>query len=283
MDPRRLLLVAVGAVLSLLAGLPTTYAGEQPAALVPTAGADPGPRGIPGSTTTLPTTHSYDGRVREVVLHIPDGLLAPAPLVIALHAHSQKPAAIRAYSRLEQLADEQGFAVAFPEGAAGSWNAGACCFPASREGLDDVAFLDEVLTLARTRVPVDSARIYLTGGSNGAMMALRYACERPQSVAAVAVVAGPVVAPCAPTHPVSVLVLHGDRDTIVPLQGGRNAFLGATFPPVDASLAPFRKAGGDVRLRIVPRVGHEWMTRDRHGVDATRAIWAWMRDHPRIV
>jgi poly(3-hydroxybutyrate) depolymerase len=283
MELRRPLLVAAGAALSLLAGLPATYASPEP--LVQAAGvtvlSEPGPIGLPGSTTTLPTTHTYQGQHREVVLHIPDGLLGPAPLVIALHAHSQEPDTIRTYSRLEQLADEQGFVVAFPEGAAGSWNAGACCFPASREGLDDVAFLDEVLTLVQARVPVDRARVHVTGGSNGAMMALRYACERPSSVASVAVVSGPLVAPCIPTQPVSVLVLHGAKDRVVPLKGGRNAFLDVTFPPVEASLAPFRQAGGDVRLQVVPRAGHEWMTRDRHGIDATRALWAWMRDHPR--
>lgn len=287
MDLRRPLLVAVGAALSVVAALPQAL-GAPPATLVQasslTVAAEPEvPRGLPGSTTELPTTHSYQGAGRHVVVHVPDGLLAPAPLVIALHAHSQEPKTIRAYSHFEQLADEQGFVVAFPEGAAGSWNAGACCFPASRDQLDDVAFLDEVLTLVRTKALIDPDRVFVTGGSNGAMMALRYACERPDVVAAVAVVAGPLIAErCAPATSVDVLVLHGARDTVVPLKGGRNGFLGVTFPPVDASLEPFRKAGGDVRLQVVPRAGHDWMTRDRHGVDATSAVWAWLRDHPRL-
>jgi polyhydroxybutyrate depolymerase len=291
MDPRRPLRVAAGAALSLVAGLPqvlsTRPAAATPdrvlaASVVPTVAEVIPPKGVPGSTTNVATSHSYQGKGRSFVLHIPDGLLAPAPLVVALHAHSQEPKAIRAYSRLEALADEQGFVVAFPEGASGSWNAGLCCVPGSRDQVDDLAYLDEVIALARTRTAIDPARIALTGGSNGAMMALRYACERPEVVASVAVVAGPLIAPCTPELPVPVLVLHGAKDKVVPLDGGRNPALGVTFPAVDPSLEPFRKAGGEVQLQVVPRAGHDWMTRGRHGVDATRAVWAWMRDHPRL-
>jgi polyhydroxybutyrate depolymerase len=289
MELRRPLLVAVGAALCLLAGLPAATSTAAPVRVqalssgpVATQVTPPGPVGLPGSTTTVATTKSYAGKVRSFVLHVPDGLLAPAPLVVALHAHSQEPKNIRAYSRLEALADEQGFVVAFPEGASGSWNAGLCCFPGTTDKVDDVAFLDEVVALARTRTLIDPNRISFTGGSNGAMMALRYACERPQVVASVAVVAGPLVAPCDLKLPVPVLVLHGAQDRVVPLKGGRNVKLGVTFPPVGASLEPFRKAGGEVQLQVVPRAGHDWMLRSRHGIDATRALWSWMRDRPRI-
>ena len=281
---RRLTLVGLGAVLSVLAALPSSPAAS--AAVAATATTTPvsvttSAVALPGSTMTVPTTRTYDGRRRSVVIHVPDGLLAPAPLVVALHAHSQSPANIRAYTRLERLADQQGFVVAFPEGAGGSWNAGTCCFPGSRDKVDDVGYLDEVVALVRARAPIDPARISFTGGSNGAMMALRYACERPSVVASVAVVAGPFIATCTPSEPVPVLVLHGAKDRVVPLNGGRNARLGVTFPPVGRSLEPFRRAGGEVRLAVVPRAGHDWMTRDKSGVDATGTVWAWMRDRPQ--
>ena len=291
MDLRRLLSVGVGGALCLLAAVPGAFTASTASAATQVQAASiapelvevppPGPVGLPGTTTTIPTSHVHDGTNRAFVLHVPDGLLAPAPLVLALHAHSQEPKDIRAYSRLEALADEQGFIVAFPEGASGSWNAGACCFPASTDGVDDIAFLDEVIALTRVRARVDPARIHLTGGSNGAMMALRYACERSEVVASVAVVSGPLVAPCSPELPVHVQVMHGARDAVVPLRGGRNTFLKVAFPPVERSLAPFRKPGADVQLLVVPRAGHEWMTRARHGLDATRTLWGWMRDHPR--
>ena len=281
---RRLSLVGVGALLSVLAALPSSLSASESAAPTTTPVAvTSSVVGLPGSTTTVPTTKTHRGQRRSVVIHVPDGLLAPAPLVVALHAHSQDTKAVRAYTRLERLADEQGFVVAFPEGASGSWNAGACCFPGTDDAVDDVGYLDEVLRIVRARVPIDPARISFTGGSNGAMMALRYACERPSVVASVAVVAGPFVATCTPSEPVAVLVIHGAKDRVVPLNGGTNAKLRTTFPPVDRSLEPFRKAGGEVRLAVVPRAAHEWMTRDKHGVDATGTVWAWMRDRPRAL
>lgn len=281
MDRRRPLLLAAGAVASVLAALPAALAGTPETQVVQAAALQP--IAIPGSTTTIPTTQTYDGRARTLVLHIPDGLLAPAPLVVALHAHSQTSATIRSYSRLERLADEQGFVVAFPDGSGGSWNAGACCHPGRRNAVDELAFLDEVLAIAQARTRIDPDRVFLTGASNGAMMALRYACERSEQVAAVAVVSGPLVAPCSPSAAVSVLVLHGDADGVVPLKGGRNDRLEATFPDVDRSLEPFRRAGGDVRLQVVEGAGHTWMTRDEHGLDAADTAWVWMRDHPRVL
>ena len=146
----------------------------------------------------------------------------------------------------------------------------------------DITYLDEVLTSIARRVPVDPDRVAVVGGSNGGMMALRYACERPAVIASVAVVAGVYVSSCTPTAPVPVLALHGARDNVVPLQGGPNSALRTTFPDVSRSLEPFRKAGGDVQLRIIPTAGHVWMTRDAHGVDATRALWDFIRDHPRL-
>lgn len=236
----------------------------------------------PGSTEVVPTSAAYRGTQRAFVLHVPDGLLGPAPLVVALHAHSQQPSSIRAYSRFEALADEHGFVVAFPGGAGGSWNAGTCCAPGAGEGVDDVAFLDEVVALARERTDVDPQRIAVVGASNGGMMALRYACERPHLLASVVAVASPLIAPCTRAGATPVLALHGGADAEVPLAGGLNPRLRVTFPPVEQSLEPFRASGAEVEVRVVPAVGHTWMDRTKHGFDASGAAWAWVRDHPRV-
>ncbi len=283
--------VGLGTVVSLRAtplGV-TSPAAAQAAAAAVTARRTAAPGGQaqrltarPGFTETFPTSQFHGGLNRTVTLHVPAGLLAPAPLVLALHAHAQDTDAVRTYTRLEKLADKEGFVVAFPSGASGSWNGGTCCFPGSDENVDDVAYLDEVLTLVQQRVLVDPNRISITGGSNGAMMALRYACARPLVVSAVAVVAGVYVAPCTPKRATPVLELHGARDNVIPLLGGYNKPLKVTFPPVSASLEPFRKAGSDVKIVIVPGAGHTWMTRDAHGVDATEQVWDWLRDHPLL-
>ncbi len=68
---------------------------------------------------------------------------------------------------------------------------------------------------------VDPGRVFVTGVSNGAMLAYRYACEEAERVQAIASVAGSVtVEDCRPSRPVSVLELRGSADPLVPFEGG---------------------------------------------------------------
>jgi polyhydroxybutyrate depolymerase len=237
--------------------------------------------GLPGHTTTVTLPVQHAGEHRSYVLHVPDGLLGPVPLVVALHGANQTAARMREYSQLERLAEEQGFALAFGMGHAGTWNAGACCRPKA----NDVAYLDAVLDHAtdplRSGLLVDRDRVFLTGFSNGGMMALRYACTRADRVAAVAVVAATVVSPCDPETPVAVLDVHGEVDRVVPLAGGRNSTFAVDFPAVRPALQPFRALSPEVRVRVVPGVGHAWMTYGAEGYDVSDAVWNWLRDHPR--
>jgi polyhydroxybutyrate depolymerase len=286
MQLRRPLLLVGGAALCLVAGFQavpsaTPVPAEEARASAPVLAAPARDVVQPGSTGSVATSTSYRGTRRSFVLHVPDGLLGPAPLVVALHAHSQGPSSIRAYSRLEAFADENGFVVAFPGGAGGSWNAGTCCAPGAGDGVDDVAFLDEVIALSRERAEIDPQRIAVVGASNGGMMALRYGCARPDLLASVVVVSSPLIAPCPGAGATPVLALHGAQDAEVPLEGGSNARLGVTFPPIAQSLEPFRRAGAEVQVQVVPRAAHIWMTRTQHGFDATAAMWSWMRDRPR--
>lgn len=293
---RRPLLVAAAAVATLLAGLasvagPSVAGGAAPPAARPSAPSSDRPAPsttrltapptvpvLAGSTTSVTTSSSG----RPYLLHVPPDLLAAPPLLLALHARALKPGTLRDESRFERLADEQGFVVAFPTGGDGAWNAGSCCSPATRNGNDDVAYLDEVLRSIAARVSYDPDRVAVVGASNGGMMALRYACERPQLIASVGVVSGVYVSPCTPSRAVPVLALHGALDDVVPLRGGTNRVLHTTFPGVSASLEPFRRAGSPVVVRVVPAAGHTWMTRDLHGVDASRVLVEFVRDHPRL-
>lgn len=231
--------------------------------------------GLPGSTTTVATSVSWDGTPRTFVLHVPGGLLAPAPLLIALHAYAQDADGLRRATALERAADRAGVIVAFPQGVRRSWNAVGCCGAARRDDVDDLGYLDAVVAATRARALVDPDRVALTGFSNGALLALRYGCERAGSVAAVAVVAGTVVSPCRPVGRVAVLDLHGEQDRTIPVQGGRNAALDAEFPPVTQALQPFAEHGGEVGVHVVPDEGHVWLP------GATGAVLRWVLDHPR--
>ncbi|MFD0689366.1 alpha/beta hydrolase family esterase [Actinomadura fibrosa] len=175
---------------------------------------------------------------RPYLLRTPQNRRAagPLPLIVALHGGLNDPAYVERQSGLDALADSGRYAVAYPEGLLGTWNAGACCWFARWGGVDDVAFLDKLIdTLVRQGV-ADPSRVFLTGFSNGGGMAYRYACERSDKIAGIAVVSGALAIGCAPKKPVSVLAFHGTWDPSVPYTGGGNMDADVHFPFIAVQL-----------------------------------------------
>lgn len=200
---------------------------------------------------TEPRTISVAGVARRYRLDIPAGYSgdAGARLVVALHGGGGTPDGFATYTRLPQAAATHGFLVAYPEGTAGpaglrTWNGGGCCGAAQTGNVDDVAFLAALRAelVARFHVPATA----LVGHSNGAIMAYRFACDRPTEVDGIGVYAGTLFSsPCAPVQPVSVLHVHGLADPNLPFGGGKGSGLsGATFPPVMDGIETFRVANG---------------------------------------
>jgi len=86
---------------------------------------------------------------------------------------------------------------------------------------DDVGFLKELVAEVLGRWLVDSERVYVTGFSNGAMMANRIGCEASELFAAVALVGGRVEPgfECTPTRRLPLLQINGGADETVPHDG----------------------------------------------------------------
>lgn len=167
----------------------------------------------------------------------PYGLEVPAgydgegalPLVVLLHGYTSNGATQAAYFGLDDEADRGGFLLATPNGTRDRlgnrfWNATDACCDFFRSGVDDVAYLDAVIDEVTARHRVDPARLFLVGHSNGAFMAHRYACDRSARVAAIVTLAGMQwkdESRCgASSPPVSVLHVHGRRDSTVGYEGG---------------------------------------------------------------
>lgn len=173
------------------------------------------------------------------------------PLIVALHGGGGNPDQFNRASDIAQKALASGFAVALPAGTPGrggllrTWNAGYCCAVAQRQGVDDIAFLDAVIADAQGRG--GSGPVFLTGMSNGAMMAQTYAARRARSVAGVASVSGTMDAGhLRVAGPVPLLHIHGSADRMVPLAGGPgdSSLTQTDFASVDSVLADFRASFG---------------------------------------
>jgi polyhydroxybutyrate depolymerase len=203
---------------------------------------------------------AHVGRARSYVLHVPPGRsAAPRPLLLAFHGGGGNAAGFQRYAGLDPLADRDGWLVAYPNGSHRwfdgrllTWNAGDCCGFAAEANVDDVGFALAVIEdAARAAPPLDRARVYATGHSNGAMMAYRLADEAPERIAAIAPVAGaPAHEPTATARPVPLLHIHSTDDPRALYPGGVTETRGRQIRhrSVDAELA---------RRRELARCPHE--------------------------
>lgn len=160
---------------------------------------------------------------RTYELFVPESYVEgqPAPLLLVLHGAGGSGARSRGWLGLDELAEEYGFIVAYPDGLANNWDFGTGL--PTRSGapfrVDDVGFLVWLVDEIGSSYSIDRERVFAAGMSNGALMAYRLACEAPETFTAIAGVAAPVYAPavrgCA-DRPVSVLFIHGTDDRILP-------------------------------------------------------------------
>jgi polyhydroxybutyrate depolymerase len=186
-------------------------------------------------------TIRFDGMTRDYRLHVPTAAASgrPLPLVVNLHGATQNAQLEEIQSGMDDSADQNGYLVAYPDGtriatvltpdpvageAQYGWNAGHCCgLPVTRH-IDDVGFLERVIADIAARTPVDRRRVYMTGISNGGMMAYAMAAEAPNQVAAVASVAGQVeLTAIHPVRPVPTLEFHSVDDPVAAWNGVPNA------------------------------------------------------------
>ena len=208
---------------------------------------------------------------RTYRLHVPPSPAgrAPLPLVLALHGRLGTGAGQARLSHLDAVSDRHGFLVVYPDGLERSWADGRGVTPADQRGVDDVRFLAALVDEVDRRHPVDRARVYSTGMSNGGFMSARLACELADRVSAVAIVAASIseatARACRPSGPVSVAVLEGTEDPLVPYRGGAMGRSGdrGTVLSLEATARFFRD-----RARCTATVQREHMP-DRAGDGTT--------------
>ena len=178
-----------------------------------------------------PHTMELDGITRSYHLHVPSAVgPTPAPLVLVFHGGGGTGPGTERLTRFTALADREGFLVAFPEGVGKNWNDGRefTGSRAHRDHVDDVAFVTALIDAIGRAHAVDPRRVYATGISNGGIFSHYLAAHLSARIAAIAPVVGGIADPpdawLRPEQPVSVLMLQGTRDPLVPYHGGAVAF-----------------------------------------------------------
>jgi polyhydroxybutyrate depolymerase len=247
---------------------------------------------------------TVDGHGRTYRLHSPPPLAKPSataakmPLVVVLHGAGATAGEVERRYHWDPLADRARFVVAYPQAIDRRWD---------DTGTGDVDFLGALLDDVSQRYPIDAARVFVTGISNGGVMTYRAGCALAGRVAAI----GPVAAwfpDCLPATPVSVVHVHGLEDEVLGFGGGSGS------PPVLEGLADWRRADGcsdamtadrngqvthttwaqcapgtAIELYTIDHGKHEWPGAVpkpgndpvSHALSATATIWAFFVAHPR--
>ncbi len=190
----------------------------------------------------------YDKKIASYLLNIPPSYdeNEPTPLVVALHGRGERDFLMADKTGLNDKADEEGFIVVYPNGIGGFlmfkwWNSGIF-WPIiiSERDIDDVGFIKRIIERLESNLNINSSRIYVTGHSNGAMMAYRVGAELSEKISAIAPVAGTIggretddsflyTIP-EPSFPVSAIIFHGMQDEQIPYDGGKFGGIGLRKP-----------------------------------------------------
>ena len=177
-----------------------------------------------GSATDL-ASGQYDiqsgALTRSYLLHVPKQLTHPAPLVIVMHGYTGSADSIMSYSGMNEVADEEGFVVVYPQGTVDQQ--GNAFFNVGYEfhadaSVDDLQFIRDLVAHLQDELTLNPDKVFATGMSNGADMSYLLACQASDIFRAVAPIAGVMMKEtfdtCSPSRPLPLFEVHGTNDEV---------------------------------------------------------------------
>lgn len=214
---------------------------------------------------------AVEGRARSYTLIVPDKRAADLPLLIVYHGGGQTAERARRYTRFDEWAGRENYAAVYPQGVSNNWNDGRSSDDIASRDADDVAFTRAIIEQLVAEGVADPKRVFLTGASNGGMMAMRAACELGDMIAGIAPVVAnlPVDWDCRAKR-MPALFINGTDDEFMPYDGGQVA-AGKTrrnlgqVRSVDETIGVFMRMNGCAGVK-------ETKTLDEVGRDKTAAV-----------
>ena len=194
-----------------------------------------------------------DGGIqREYIYYHPGSAPPNCPLVFVCHGYTGSAEGIMNYSEFNQLADEYGFAVCYPQGIEDG--GGNTFFNVgydfqNNETVDDVAYLQNLNSYFQNAYSLDADKVFCTGMSNGGDLCYMLACQASETFRGVAPIAGMIMQDimddCNPTSEVSILEVHGTQDNVTYFDGDPNNIDGwGAYPSIPETITFFNNLFG---------------------------------------
>ena len=166
----------------------------------------------------------HNGVNRLYTLYKPENLKEKAPLVFVLHGYTSNSTNIMNYSKMNEIADQNGFMVCYPQGTTNiytgqtHWNANL----KEMSSVTDSEFLTDLAKKLQAEFNLSEKNTFACGMSNGGFMSYTLGCERSDTFKAIASITGTMSGydwnNCNPNK-VPVLQISGTNDMVVPMDG----------------------------------------------------------------
>lgn len=181
-----------------------------------------------------------------------DGIIAVYPFAL----HGRWNVGVRPKEREEQpMYPRRRRGGGYPGGGGGGYPPGGGGYPRggqqqpqqrhqeSEPEVDDIGFFNQMIDQLTSKFSGDASQVYVAGLSEGGFMAMRVGCAVSDKVAAIATVGAtmPKTMICLPTRTVSLMMITGTSDPVVPHGGGTEKNLNLATLSADDSAKAWAK------------------------------------------
>lgn len=168
-------------------------------------------------------TLTHNDLERQFQVYFPRESDEPSGLIIMLHGANQSGGSFRGTFPVAEGARDFNFITVYPNSIGTHWNV------LTRPGntADDLDFIRTLIETMREQHNIDDNRIFITGYSNGGMMAISAGCELSDILAGVVVIganyAPAMIDACSEvSEPYPQMILLSTTDEAFPWDGGYN-------------------------------------------------------------